>query len=306
MSQHRMIMKKQFDQEAPSEYTANLVISSNTNNYDIRAACIADGWNGTDDLVANVIINSGVWVSSVSTSTPSLDTNSSGSFPSTYSIELTNNGGMSGSGGVGGDGCDAWAYANNTDGGSSADAGSPGGPTIKARAAISINNQGSIWGGGGGGGGGGRATHAAGGYGFACAGSGGGGGMGATNAAGGAIGTRTETATPIGTWQHRTNAAAGVAGSTTAPGGALNSDYIQNYENTGKGSTWVTKARAGQSGGGGYGTTGSGSYASAEYDSGNVWLLLSGGAGGAGGDFITGNDNVTWINQGTTIGSSSP
>lgn len=303
MSQHRMMMTKGFNQEPTGTYTANLIISSNTANYDIRAACIADGWNGTDDLVANVIINSGVIVYSTSVSTFAIDTNSSGSFPASYTLELTNNGQVIGKGGDGGDGADAWAYSNGTDGGTTATAGTAGGDAIRARCSISITNNGTIWAGGGGGGGGGRATHSSGGYGGACAGSGGGGGMCSGGA--GAIGTRTETVSMISSWVHNINAAAGIAGTLNAPGGGQNSDHIRNYENTGKGSTWVTKARGGQGGAGSYGGTGGGSYASADGDSGNVWLLSSSGAGGAGGDFIVGNSNVTWITQGTTIGGST-
>lgn len=301
MSQHRMIMKKQFDQEPPSEYTANLFIESNTANYDIRAACIADGWNGTDDLVANLTINAICY--STSTGTYALDTNSSGSFPATYSIEVTINNSVVGKGGDGGDGADAWAYANNVDGGTSPTAGGAGGDAVRARCAISIRNNGTIWAGGGGGGGGGRATHSSGGYGGACAGSGGSGGM--ASGAGGDVGTRTETVSMISSWVHNINAAAGIAGTLNAAGGGQNSDYIRNYESTGKGSTWVTKARGGQGGAGSYGGNGGGSYASAEADSGNTWLLVSSGAGGLGGDFIVGNSNVTWITQGTTIGGST-
>jgi hypothetical protein len=305
MSQHRMLMTKQFDQEPPSEYTANLIISSNVTNYDIRAACIADGWDGTSDLVANVTINAGVYVRSTSVSLPSLDTNSSGSFPATYSIILNVYGSLMGRGGNGGDGADAWAYANNVDGGTSPTSGTAGGDTIRARAAISINNQGTIWAGGGGGGGGGRCTHAASGYGGACAGSGGGGGQ--TNGLGGDVGTRTETVAMISTWQHATyNAAAGIAGTDTAPGSGVNSDYIRNYESTGKGSAWVTKAYAGAGGAGGYGSVGGGGAVSNDYDGGNTWLKASSASGGAAGYYVRGVANVTWINLGTVVGSNTP
>lgn len=300
MSHHRMIMKKQFDQEPPSEYTANLFITSNTTNYDIRAACIADGWNGTDDLVANLTINAIVY--STDTSLYALDTNSSGSFPSTYSIEITINDSIFGAGGDGGDGADCWAYSNGTDGGTSSGAGTAGGDAVRARCTISIRNNGTIWAGGGGGGGGGRASHSSGGYGGACAGSGGGGG--ASSGAAGAIGTRTETVTMIGTWQHSINAVAGEAGTINGRGTAKNSDHIRNYESTGKGSAWVTKARGGQSGAGSFGGAGGGSYGSYDGDSGNTWLLLSGGAGGAGGNYIVGNSNVTWLADGNRIGGS--
>lgn len=311
MSQIRIITSRGFEQEPVPEYTANLTISANTNNYDIRAACIAAGWNGTDVLHANLIINSGVWVGSVSTSTYAVDTNSSGSFPADSTIEITNNGTVIGRGGDGGDGSDAWAYSNNTDGGTTTNDGGTGGDALYCRdntnITIELTNNGTLYGGGGGGGGGGYCTWASGGYGFACAASGG--GAGAGGGSGGAVGTRTETASPISTWQHRNNASAGGASSYHAAGSAGSlTDFIQNYESTGKGSTWVSKARAGYGGAGGApGSTGTKSTTKAyDWDASNTWANTDNGEAGIRGYSIKGTSNVTVLVAGTQTPGGYP
>ena len=55
MSQIRIITSRGFEQEAVPEYTANLTISANTNNYDIRAACIA-----AERHAGNVVVTASV------------------------------------------------------------------------------------------------------------------------------------------------------------------------------------------------------------------------------------------------------
>jgi hypothetical protein len=311
MSKHRIFLGKTFNQEIPDEYTANLTIAANTNNYDIRAAAIAAGWDGSSVLHANLIINSGVWVGSVSTSTFAVDTNSSGSFPAGSTIEITNNGTVIGRGGDGGHGSNAWAYSNNTDGGTATNDGNDGGDALYCRdntnITIELTNNGTLYGGGGGGGGGGFCTWASGGYGFACAGSGG--GAGAGGGSGGPVGTRTETASPISTWTHRNNAASGGASSYHAAGSAgVNTDYIQNYEFTGKGSAWVSKARAGFGGAGGApGSSGTKSPTKAyDWDAANTWANTDNGEAGTRGYSIRGTSNVTVLVGGTQTPGGFP
>jgi hypothetical protein len=43
-------------------FAFNATIATNTQNYNLRTAAIAAGWNQTDPLVATVTINSGVYV----------------------------------------------------------------------------------------------------------------------------------------------------------------------------------------------------------------------------------------------------
>ena len=158
-------------------------ISADTLNYNLRAAAVAAGWNQTDPLNATVTINPGVYVGSSTTAGYGFDTGAP--FPAGTTLALVNNGFIVGAGGNGGD------CAQAID-------GSPGGPALRAQAAITITNNGTI--GGGGGGGGGSRTFVSGrGYFYY----GGGGGRGYLGGAGGGGSSQ---------------AASGDAGSKTAAG----------------------------------------------------------------------------------------
>ena len=111
-------------------------ISADTSNYNLRAQAVAAGWNQTLPLLADITVASGVVVSANNTSAYAFDTGSS--FPAGSSLKLTNHGYIIGMGGAGGN------YS---------DSGSPGGPALRAQAALQITNGGTIGGGGGGGGG---------------------------------------------------------------------------------------------------------------------------------------------------------
>ena len=121
----------------------NPVISTDTSNYNLKAAAIAAGWNQTLPLIATVTINSGIVVSANATGAYAFDTGSG--FPAGSSLALINNGYVIGMGGAGGDG----QIPND-----GANVGKPGGPALRAQVALTVTNNGTIGGGGGGGGGG--------------------------------------------------------------------------------------------------------------------------------------------------------
>lgn len=133
---------------AANNFSFNATISANTNNYNLKSAAIAAGWDGVTPLVATVTVNSGVYVGSTSTGSYGFDTGSS--FPAGSSLTLVNNGFIVGMGGGGGGG--GGVYSGGGGGGA-------GGPALRAQAAISITNNGTIGGGGGGGGGGASAYY---------------------------------------------------------------------------------------------------------------------------------------------------
>jgi hypothetical protein len=175
-------------------FTFNATISANTNDYNLRSAAVAAGWNTADILNATITINAGVIVGSSSTATPAFTTGTP--FPAGTTLALINNGviyGRGGNGGAGGGsgGGGGAGVANSTGGArgsgnsSPANAGQPGGNTtagsggaqgsaaptspagnagspggagglaLQVQAALTLTNNGTIGGGGGGGGGGG-------------------------------------------------------------------------------------------------------------------------------------------------------
>ena len=166
----------------------NLVISADTNNYDIFSNRGGGYVAGETDVT--LTINSGVSVGSTSTGTYALDTGSSWATGDT--ITIVNNGTVKGCGGIGGDGGDAdlnVGVTASTDGGD-------GGNAFRSQFACIFTNNGSVYGGGGGGGGAGASYHAVGSKivtTYSNAGSGGGGGAGVLAGIGGQGGTATGT-----------------------------------------------------------------------------------------------------------------
>jgi hypothetical protein len=210
-------------------FTFNATISANTNNYNLRAAAVAAGWNQTVPLNATVTINGGVFVGSTSTGTRAFDTGVT--FPSGTTLALVNNGTIIGRGGNGGNGGEP--------GGSGATSGSGGGPALIAQQAISITNNGTIGGGGGGGGGGAGSTYGQGGSNSA-GGGGGGGGQGVSSGGAGVSGMTT-------------NGQPGGAGTLTGAGaGGTGRTNPLNYGGNG-GGTGSSGAGGGGAGGGGAG-----------------------------------------------------
>jgi hypothetical protein len=122
-------------------FVADLVISSNTNDYNIRNALVSAGWDGTSKVTAKLTINGGVLVGSTSTGSWALDTGTE--FPAGSSLLIVNNGTIMGRGGAGGSG-----------GGGG---GGAGGPAFRAQTACVFDNNGTIAGGGAGGTGGSNA-----------------------------------------------------------------------------------------------------------------------------------------------------
>jgi hypothetical protein len=241
-------------------------ISSNQTNANLRTLAVNAGWNQSSKVIAT--INSGIYISSNGTGTPSLTVD--GSFPN--GVELTNNGFIVGMGGAGGTG-------SHTGTGF---AGASGGGALSVSSGVQIRNNGTIGGGGGGGGGGG--------YGwvspviysfFQHSGSGGGGGRtGTTNSAGGG----------------RTNTNfSGVDGNsgTNAGGGAQADSGFGGYG--GAGGDWGANGSAG----------GRGDDATLGGDNPYTAYGANGGGGGGAGYAVSGNGNVTWLATGTRLGSIS-
>lgn len=65
-------------------------ISANSNNYDVRAAAVAAGWDQIKPLSATLTVNAGVTLGSTSASTPALS--ASGTFPAGSTFVFVNNG----------------------------------------------------------------------------------------------------------------------------------------------------------------------------------------------------------------------
>lgn len=241
-------------------------ISTNTVNYNLRAAAVAAGWNQVDALTATVTINSGVVVYSSSTGTPAFDTGVT--FPGGTTLTIVNNGTILGKGGKGG--------STGQVPGQLGQSGFAGGPALKAQFALSITNNGRVAGGGGGGGSGGL--------------SGGGGGGGIGNGSGGAA-----TGPYLPDNWGQTPGGAGTltsAGTAGTPGAYSYHSPEFNYDNAG-----------GTSGDGGtYGTAGGGGgQGFVSDDTGTSYY--NGGSGGVAGACSVGNANITWTVAGTRNGA---
>lgn len=228
-------------------------ISANTNNLNLWDYLVTKGLATPNTPGAWIVtIAGGVKIHSTSTAQPALDT---GVFPPGSLLKITNNGAILGTGGNGGDGgyCpgEGWPSASGRP-------GNAGGPALRARLALSITNNGSIWSGGGGGGG------ASARFGLGAYGGGGGGGAGSLIGKGGkgAI-----------SWDPSGNGKDGTY-STAGDGGAY----------------FDSEAGYGPFGfkGGAPGLAGAGDPSLPE------GFCMPGGAGGAPGHSIIGNSFVTW------------
>ena len=194
-------------------------ISTDTSNYNLKAAAIAAGWDQVTPLLATVTVDAGIVLSATATSGYGFDTGAT--FPAGTVLTLICQGYICGMGGAGGSG-----------------SGSPGGqkpagiggPALRAQYPISIDAAGGVIAGGGGGGGGDASN--AGNY----DGGGGGGRTGRTNSAAG-YGANQGTFTKGGDGKDGWG-----IGGTTGPG---------TY--TGTGPNWF-----GGGGGGGWGAAGGG------------------------------------------------
>jgi len=242
-----------------------LTISSNTSNYNLFAAL----GNPTGPVTVDVTINSGVIVSSTSTSNPAFDT---GAMPAGSRVIIINNGQIIGKGGNGGNGGSSTPTAGA--------AGGSAGDAINFQTDVIVDNtNGDIFGGGGGGGGGGGAK----GSNFAlsvclsshCGGGGGGGGAGNSSSSGG-VGGNTGVSGDNGG-----------GGSTSAGTGGIGGD-----------GTFVSVDGGPGGNGGGYGVAGvagsSGTATGTNCSEPNA--TSSGGSNGAAGKAVDLNGNsITWL-----------
>lgn len=131
----------------------DLSISTNVQEYDIKASAIAYGWDQSSPVTVNVTVGGGVVVYASNTSTSSGMTTNSG-WPAACALNVYNYGYILGQGGAGGKGA-ASNQSNPPSNQPPAFPGLPGGTAFTAATPVTIYNYGIIAGGGGGGGGGG-------------------------------------------------------------------------------------------------------------------------------------------------------
>lgn len=128
-------------------FAFNATISASTNNYNVKAAAIAAGWDQVAPLSAVVTIDAGVIVGSTSVSTAAFDSGTS--FPTGSTLRIDNAGTIKGKGGAG-TSC-RWVSASSgywaSNGG-----GEAGGTAVRTTLPTTIVNSGVVAGGGGGGG----------------------------------------------------------------------------------------------------------------------------------------------------------
>lgn len=124
-------------------FIANLVISSDTTDFNLRTSLVNVGWDQVSPVEVVCTINSGVTVYASSTAVYAFNTGSV--YPPLSVLTIVNNGTILGRGGNGGNGVQRAAGGPGTS----------GGPALFAGASCRITNNGRISGGGGGGGAGG-------------------------------------------------------------------------------------------------------------------------------------------------------
>jgi hypothetical protein len=243
--------------------TFSMTISSNSTNVNLRSLAISNGWD--QSVEAEITIASGVYCYATNTSENGMVIN--GSWPG--GVTLINNGFIAGRGGRGGNGKNINPFPSpGTYGGSG---GTGGGRALTVGSPVSINNQGTIGGGGGGGGGGG--AEVSGGYQPNRFWQGGGGGGGRTNGEGGSGGGPTSWGTA--------NGSPGGAGSLASFG----------YGGGGGGQQGNPSVGAKGGNGGDYGASGASGSGSGAH------------GGGSAGGCLNGNAYITWIANGTRLGS---
>jgi hypothetical protein len=254
----------------------DIVIASNTTNYNMRAAAIQAGWDGVQPSIVNITVNEGVLVGSTGTGSPAME---SGDLTNAVAT-LINNGTILGKGGRGGTGGEYVIVGGAAQG----EKGEDGGAALSISSYMKVINNGKIHGGGGGGGGGGSAEESGanlGGMGipnsYTSGGGGGGGGGGYTDTTGG-NGGRAQ----IIIGQCENGAAGGTGNSSNGGAGGIG------------GTTVGTTGGSGGNGGapGCDGTNGNDGKFSTE------GKLYPGGNGGAAGYSVVGNRFVTWIIHG--------
>lgn len=288
-------------------FVFNKIISSNTQNYNLRTDAIAAGWNGITPLMATVTINNGVYVWSDSTATAGFDTGSS--FPIGTALSIINNGYIIGKGGNG------VLRANGT----------AGGPAMNISYPVSITNNSYIAGGGGGGGGSNGAANSGTPpqYGVTSGGGGAGGGdvLGDYGSTGGAVGQAGTNGTSL--VNYNVGFAGGGGGGRVIPGVGGVGSYYGGVGGTAGGAGGAVSGAFGSASVGGNGgsagqpgSDGTGGTLGAGAGGGGGWGAAGGNAlsntnyqlkvGGAGGKAVNLNGNtVTWLVNGTRWGAIS-
>lgn len=248
------------DPTDPTDPTDEVRVLISLDDFNLNLRTVYDSLYATVAPKVRFVIEPGVIIGSASTALPAIDV---GVWPEGVELRLENRGRIQGAGGRGGAGGSV-----NMPGAP----GQSGGPALRTRVPIIVDNSGGeIWGGGGGGGGGG---YRGGPYAVRSAGSGGGGGAGTIAGQGGAGGK--------GPWDDQTfeDGAPGKAGTATSGGaGGGNTGGKQNLAAVG--GRGGDPGQPGQSG------------ESASYP---------GGAGGAAGHYIDGNSFVIWESVGDCRG----
>lgn len=250
--------------------TINLVISANTNSYDVFANRGPSYIAGSSDIT--VTVNPGVFVGATSTGAYAMLVPSS--FSPGDTVSIINNGFIVGAGGPGGPG---GGSASNTPG----SPGTTGGSALYVNRPTTVTNNSTIGAGGGGGGGGSsgfwlNARYVTGGGG----GGGGGGGVVPGNAGNGGPVGRSGSSNP------GNPGSAGSPGSSTTGGGG------------GGGGFGITFSGAPGGSGGGLGSGGN-----PGGTGGNYGPVNPAGGGAGTGNYIVGNPFVTWPATGTRLGN---
>lgn len=275
-----------------NQFAVNATISASTTNYSMRSAAVAAGWDQATPLKMTVTVNNGVVIGSTTTAAFSFDTGAP--YPVGSELALNNNGSILGKGG---------------------DAGTSGGPALRAQVVLAVTNNGTIGGGGGGGGQGAGGQYVANPeiYGVSgtwyTVGGGGGGGQGSPGGSGG--GTN---GTGNGPYAYYRGAAGGGSGTINAAGSGGLGAY--GHEGAVAPNTYIAGGSGGSGGTLGQpGSSGENAQWSGEnYGTGNVMSSTSpmnfsdtnyppSTSGGAGGLAVQGNSNIAWIATGTRLGS---
>jgi hypothetical protein len=267
-------------------YLFNYTISTNTNNFNMRAAAIAAGWNGVQALQATITINSGVTVGSVTTA--GFAFNSGLTFPEGTSLKVINNGIIAGLGGTGAN-SSFMLFAD-------AMAGGIGGSALFTAIPTTLTNNGSIYAGGGGGGGGQMFTSST--YGEIYRGAAGGGGRGGGTSLGGISDTADSGAPDDQVW--RILATGGTFSTSGQPSTYDGGGSETGYSYAGGGGVGGLLASSGQAG-----LLCEVSGVTVPPNGGTVGALRfsKAGAGGIAGKAISGTSNITYLTYGTIVGA---
>lgn len=218
-----------------TRFVANLTISSDVLNYNVKNKLTTLGWDGSEPAEVTLEVLTGVIVGSNNTGIAAIDA----TLPLDSILRITNRGTIVGKGGNGGN-----APGNYSNG----NPGEDGGTALKLSAIdVSIDNQGNIWGGGGGGGSGGKAGGNS--YGGAA---GGGGGAGNKVGSGGSFSGGNHTSG--GTASHDGTLTSGGAGGHGGKDNRGSGDGGNGGNGGSPGSAGSAGTKAG--GGGGYGGAG--------------------------------------------------